>query len=152
MDSLTFTIDTSELVNTDFDQLTNDIQAFINILHHAGPDYAVTGNMLQAQLNEQVKKHKEETATPECKMRMEWDKIFDAADLGFTALDMHEQHGDEPVPGFWDAWDNFLHQIGEAMGPMCYAAWILSERFKEAGLKTDWINACVSYYEKNWEF
>lgn len=60
MDNLTFTIDTSELDNTDFNQLTNDIQAFINILHHASPDFTTVGIILQKQLDEQVKKHKEE--------------------------------------------------------------------------------------------
>lgn len=60
MDNLTFTIDTSELDNTDFNQLTNDIQAFINILHHASPDFTTVGIILQKQLDEQVKKHEEE--------------------------------------------------------------------------------------------
>lgn len=154
MDSLTFTISLKDLdtCEGDLDQVVEVIQNFINILHCASPDYYLAGDVLQKQLDEQVKKHKEETATPACKMRMEWDKIFDAADLGFTAWDIHEQHGDEPVPGFWDAWDNFYHQIGEAMGPVCYAAWTLSSKFKQAGLDTNWINTCVSYYEKNWKF
>lgn len=151
MDSLTFTIDTSELDNTDFNQLTNDIQAFINILHHASPDYTVVGSILQKQLDEQIKKHKEEI-DPVDWMREKFYDIFDEAGFSFTVCDMNERYSDEPVPGFFDAWDNFFAQIGEAMGPMCYAAWRLSAVFQQAGLNTDWINTCVSYYESNWKF
>lgn len=151
MDNLTFTIDTSELDNTDFNQLTNDIQAFINILHHASPDYTTVGSVLQKQLDEQVKKH-EEVTDPVERMREKFYDIFDEADFSFTVWDMNGRHGDEPVPGFFDAWDNFFAQIGEAMGPMCYAAWRLSAVFHHAGFDTDWINTCVSYYESNWKF
>lgn len=155
MDSITLTISSKDLDNCNFDQLVNDIQAFINILHHASPDYVEAGAILQKQLDEQVKKQKEELSdprTPKEKMQEKFCDIFDEANLGLTAWDMNEHHGDEPVPGFWNAWDNFLQQVGEAMGPMCYAAWTLSAVFYKAGFKTDWINTCVSYYESNWRF
>ena len=155
MDSLTFTISTKDLKSAGFEQLVSDIQLFLNILLRANPDYIEAGNILQKQLDEQVKKHKEELSdprTPEEIMREKFYDIFNEANLGYTAYYMNEHHGDEPVPGFFDAWDNFFAQIGEAMGPMCYAAWMLSDVFHKAGLETDWINACVSYYENNWEF
>lgn len=154
MDSLTFTIKLKDLdaCEGDFDQVVEAIQNFINILHCASPDYYLAGDVLQKQLDEQVKQHKEDTGTPACKMRMEWDRIFDEAKLGFTAWDMHEQHGDEPVPEYWDAWDNFYHQIGEAMGPVCYAGYKLKMKFIEAGQYADWVDECIDYYEKNWEF
>lgn len=157
MDSITLTISLKDLdaCDGDFDQLVSDIQAFINILHHASPDYVEAGNILQRQLNEQIEQHKEETLTPLTptgQMHMEWDKIFDGAGLGFTAWDLHERHGDEPCPGYWDAWDNFYHQIGEAMGPVCYAGYKLKMKFIEAGQYADWVDACIDYYEKNWEF
>ena len=151
MDSLTFTIDTSELDNADFNQLANDIQTFINILHCTSHDCTIVCSILQKQLDEQVKKHKEETDPVE-RMREKFYDIFDEAGFSFTFWDMNGRHGDEPVPGFFDAWDNFFAQIGEAMGPMCYAAWRLSAVFHQAGFNTDWINTCVSYYESNWKF
>lgn len=157
MDSLTFTISTKNLNSTGFEQLVNDIQLFLNILLHANPDYIEAGGILQKQLDEQVKKHKEEIDSveeidPVEQMKEKFYDIFDEADFSFTVWDMNEHHGDEPVPGFFDAWDNFFAQIGEAMGPMCYAAWRLSAVFHRAGFNTDWINTCVSYYESNWKF
>lgn len=158
MDSLTFTISTKDLKSAGFEQLVSDIQLFLNILLRANPDYIEAGGILQKQLDEQVKKHKEELSelsdprTPKEIMREKFCDIFNEAKLGCTAYYMNEHRGDEPVPGFFDAWDNFFAQIGEAMGPMCYAALTLSDVFHKAGLNTDWINACVSYYENNWEF
>ena len=154
MDSLTFTIKLKDLdaCDGDFDQVVKAIQNFINILHCASPDYYLAGDVLQKQLDEQVKKHKEETGTLAYKIRLKWDKIFDEAKLGFTYWDMHERHGDEPVPGYFDAWDNFYHQIGEAMGPVCYAGYKLKMKFIEAGQYADWVDECIDYYEKNWEF
>lgn len=153
MDSLTFTISTKDLNSTGFEQLVSDIQLFLNILLRVNPDYVEAGNILQKQLDEQVKKHKEETDPVE-QMKEKFYDIFDKQDFSFafTVWDMNEHHGDEPVPGFFDAWDNFFAQIGEAMGPMCYAAWRLSAVFHRAGFNTDWINTCVSYYESNWKF
>ena len=155
MDSLTFTISTKDLDSTGFKQLVSDIQLFLNILLRANPDYVEAGNILQKQLDEQVKKHKEELSDPRTPKEMMQEKfydIFDEAGFSFTVWDMNGRHGDEPVPGFFDAWDNFFAQIGEAMGPMCYAAWRLSAVFHRAGFNTDWINDCVSYYESNWKF
>ena len=156
MDSLTFTISTKDLNSTGFKQLVSDIQLFLNILLRANPDYVEAGNILQKQLDEQVKKHKEELPdhrTPKEIMREKFCDIFDEANLGCTAHDMNEHHGSEAMsPMCYAAWDNFLRHIGEAMGPMCYAAWTLSTVFHRAGFNTDWINACVSYYESNWEF
>ena len=154
MDSLTFTINLKDLdaCDGDFDQVVSDIQAFLNILHRSSPDYYLAGDILQKQLDKQVEQYKEETLTPTGKMRMEWDRIFDEAKLGFTAWDVHEQHGDEPVLGYWDAWDNFYNQIGEAMGPVCYAGYKLKMKFIEAGQYPDWVDECIDYYEKNWKF
>ena len=159
MDSLTFTISTKDLKSAGFEQLVSDIQLFLNILLRANPDYIEAGDILQKQLDEQVKKHKEELSelsdprTPKEIMREKFCDIFDEANLGCTAYAMNEHHGSEAMgPMCYAAWDNFLQRIGETMGPMCYAAWTLSTVFHHAGLNTDWINACVSYYENNWEF
>ena len=156
MDSLTFTISTKDLNSTGFKQLVSNIQLFLNILLRANPDYVEAGNILQKQLDEQVKKHKEELPdprTPKEIMQEKFCDIFDEANLGCTAYDMNEHHGSEAMgPMCYAAWDNFLQRIGETMGPMCYAAWTLSTVFHHAGLNTDWIDTCVSYYESNWDF
>jgi hypothetical protein len=152
---LTFDTDQFSACAEDIEQLAKDIQAFINILCNASPDYVEAGNLLQRQLDEQMKKlteDKPDPRSPKEKMQEKFCDIFDEANLGFTAWDLNERHGDDPVPGLFDAWDNFLNQIGEAMGPMCYAAWTLSCKFKQAGYKSDWIDACITYYEENWEF
>ena len=152
MDSLTFTISTKDINSAGFEQLVSDIQLFLNILLRANTAYVEAGNILQKQLDEQVKKHKKEIDPVE-QMKEKFYDIFDEANLGCTAYDMNEHHGSEAMgPMCYAAWDNFLQHIGEVMGPMCYAAWTLSTAFDKAGLKTDWINDCVSYYESNWEF
>lgn len=153
MDSLTFTINFKDINDPDEpQQVVDDLKLLFRFLMNANPNYYLVGNMLNEQLDKQVEQHKEETLTPTGKMRMEWDRIFDEAKLGFTAWDMHEQHGDEPVLGYWDAWDNFYNQIGEAMGPVCYAAYKLKMKFIEAGQYGDWVDECIDYYEKNWKF
>ena len=153
MDSLTFTINFKDINDPDEpQQVVDDLKLLFRFLMNANPNYYLVGNMLNEQLDKQVKEHKEKVLTPAGKMYMEWDRIFDEADLGFTAWDMHEQHGDEPVPGYWDAWDNFYHQIGEAMGPVCYAGYRLKKKFIEAGQYADWVDECIDYYEKNWKF
>ena len=153
MDSLTFTINFKDINDPDEpQQVVDDLKLLFRFLMNANPNYYLIGNMLNEQLDKQVEQHKEETLTPTGKMCMEWDRIFDEAKLGFTAWDMHEQHGDEPVPGYWDAWDNFYHQIGEAMGPVCYAGHVLKRKFSEAGQYYDWVDECIDYYEEHWEF
>ena len=153
MNSLTFTINFKDINDPDEpQQVVDDLKLLFRFLMNANPNYYLVGNMLNEQLDKQVERHKEETLTPTGKMRMEWDRIFDEAKLGFTAWDMHEQHGDEPVLGYWDAWDNFYNQIGEAMGPVCYAAYKLKMKFIEAGQYGDWVDECIDYYEKNWKF
>lgn len=153
MDKLTFTIDFKDINDPEEpQQVIDDLKLLFRFLMNANPNYYLVGNILSEQLDKQVEQHKEETLTPTGKMHMKWDKIFDEADLGFTAWDLHERHGDEPCPGYWDAWDNFYHQIGEAMGPVCYAGYKLKQKFIEAGQYADWVDECIDYYEKNWKF
>lgn len=159
MDSLTFTINLKDLNDPDNEDelksIIGDMQLLIKFLMNANPNYYLIGNMLNEQLDEQMKQVKEETVdprTPKEKMQEKFCDIFDEASLGHTAWDMNERHGDEPCPGYWDAWDNFLHQIGEAMGPVCYAGYKLKMKFIEAGQYADWVDECIDYYEKNWKF
>lgn len=157
MDSLTFTINLKDLNDPDNEDelksIIGDMQLLIKFLMNANPNYYLIGNMLNEQLDAQVKQHEEKTPVdPKKQMCIAWNYIFDAAKFGFSAWDMHERHGDEPCPGYWDAWDNFYHQIGEAMGPVCYAGYKLKMKFIEAGQYSDWVDECIDYYEKNWEF
>lgn len=149
MDSLTFTINLKDINDPDEpQQVVDDLKLLFRFLMNANPNYYLVGNMLYEQLNKQLEKGPD----PVYQMRSKFCEIFDKADLGFTAWDLGERHGDEPVPGYWDAWDNFLHQIGEAMGLVCYAGYKLKMKFIEAGQYADWVDECIDYYEKNWEF
>lgn len=156
MNSLTFTIDFKDINDPDEpQQVIDDLKLLFRFLMNANPNYYLVGNMLYDQLDNQTKHHEKETVdprTPKEKMQEKFCDIFDEANLGHTAWDMNERHGDEPCPGYWDAWDNFLSQIGEAMGPVCYAAYKLKMKFIEAGQYGDWVDECIDYYEKNWKF
>ena len=142
MDSLTFTISLKDLdaCDNNFDQLVDDIQAFINILHHANPNYAEAGNILQTQLDEQAKKHKEETTDPREKFRERLDML--------CPYDMETI----PVTELKDLYAVLKSQIGEAMGPVCYTAHKLIRALKSHDCYADWVSAFVDYYEENWEF
>lgn len=138
MDSLTFTINLKDLdaCDGDFDQVVSDIQAFLNILHHTSPDYCLAGGILQKQLDEQVKKHKEETDPCE-KFREKLDEMcpykLEATDLAHLYADLKSE-------------------IGEAMGPVSYAAYALATKLDEANLSCKWVWDFVKYYEEHWEF
>lgn len=141
MDSITLTINLKDLdaCDGDFDQLVSDIQAFINILHHASPDYVEAGSILQKQLDEQVKKHKETIVIvdPVEAMRKKLDEMcpykLEATDLLHLYAELKSE-------------------IGEAMGPVSYAAYRLATKLKEANLSSIWVWDFVKYYEKNWKF
>lgn len=152
MDSLTFTISLKDLdaCDGDFDQLVSDIQAFINILHRSSPDYYLAGGVLQKQLDEQVKKHKEETTDPKEQMQKYLDSVCPIRTFSEVAS-----------AGFWQYYDGLRKSIGEAMGPVSYAAFKLAKYIEEQNLPaykkehdagTKWVWDFVKYYEENWEF
>ena len=153
MDSLTFTINLNDLNDPEHpEEALNDIKLIIKLLQNANPNYYLIGNMLDEQLTKQLT-HSQ--VDPVVEMKKKFWEIFDAANVGkgqFSAWDVDEHHGDEPVPGYFDAWDNFMNQVGEAMGPICYAGHILKRKFSEAGQYYGWVDECIDYYEKNWEF
>ena len=94
---------------------------------------------------------KPDPRTPEEKMQEKFCDIFDEAKLGVTAFDMNERHGDEPVPGFFGAWDEFLSSIGGAPMVVAYAGVKLRRKFEAAGKLTWWIDICVDYYDAHWK-
>lgn len=142
MDSLIFTISLKDLdaCDGDFDQLVSDIQAFINILRHASPDYVEAGNILQTQLDEQVKKHKEETADPREKFRGKLDEMCPYKMDIIQCTDLK------------NLYVYLKSEIGEAMGPVSYAAYSLVSKLKETNMASDWVWDFVKYYEDNWDF
>ena len=141
MDSLTFTINLKDLdaCDGDFDQVVSAIQNFINILNGASPDYYLAGDILQKQLDEQVKEHKEEAVDPKEQMQKYLDNsapdIIDGRVTELNAL-----------------YCDLRNTIGEAMGPVSYAAYSLATKLKELGQESEWVWDFVKYYEENWEF
>ena len=152
MDSLTFTINLKDLNDPEHpEEALNDIKLIIKLLQNANPNYYLIGNLLDEQLNKQLAHPQVDPRTPVEKMQEKFCDFFDAANLGFTAWDMNERHGDDPVPGYFDAWDEFLKSIGGAPMVVTYTGAKLRRKFSEAGQDYSWIDKCVDYYEANWE-
>lgn len=139
MGCITFTLNTEQFSSggEDIKQLAEDIQAFINILHHASPDYVEAGNILQRQLDEQMKQYK--PTDPREQMQEYLDSI--APDVV-----------DGRVPDINALYCDLRNTIGEAMGPISYAAYALATKLKEFDYKSDWVWDFVKYYEEHWGF
>ena len=142
MDSLTFTISLKDLdaCDGDFDQVVEAIQNFINILHCASPDYYLAGDVLQKQLDEQVKQHKETPVDPREEFCNKLDKLCPYI---MSAMQ------DEELKNLYSELRN---QIGEAMGPVSYAAYKLVQGLSKYDYSVSWVWDFVKYYEENWKF
>lgn len=138
MGRLTFVLDTDQFSSggEDIKQLAEDIQAFINILHHTSPDYIEAGNILQRQLDEQMKKLDTSTDPREkfCK------KLDEMCPYKLEATDLAHLYAE------------LKSEIGEAMGPVSYAAYRLATELDKANLSCAWVWDFVKYYEEHWEF
>lgn len=138
MGCITLTLDTEQFSSggEDIKQLAEDIQAFINILHHASPDYVEAGNILQRQLDEQVQAYEKEV-DPREKFREKLDEMcpykLEATSLAHLYAELKSE-------------------IGEAMGPVSYAAYRLATKLEEANLSCVWVWDFVKYYEEHWKF
>lgn len=155
MDSLTFTISLKDLdaCDDDFDQVVSDIQAFINILHRSSPDYYLAGDVLQKQLDKQIEEHKKETeevVDPKVAMQKYLDSVCPINTVDEIAS-----------AGFWQRYNDLRNCIGDAMGPVSYAAFDLARYIEEQDLPaykkehdagTKWVWDFVKYYEEHWEF
>ncbi len=150
MGCLTFVLDTDQFSSggEDIKQLAEDIQTFINILHHASPDYVEAGDILQRQLDEQMKKNR--PADPKEEMQKYLDSVCP-----------FNPEQDRASAGFWKYYDDLRKSIGEAMGPVSYAAFKLANYIeeqthpafkKEHDAGTKWVWDFVKYYEEHWEF
>ena len=141
MGCITLVLDTDQFSSgaDDIEQLAEDIQAFINILHHTSPDYIEAGNLLQRQLDEQMQKFRDNKSDPKEQMQQYLDNIAPDIIDGRVA-DLNALYCD------------LRNTVGEAMGPVSYAAYNLASKLKELGQKSDWVWDFVKYYEEHWEF
>ncbi|MBR6135007.1 MAG: hypothetical protein IKQ22_00775 [Clostridia bacterium] len=144
-----FEIDTSHLNDSNpesIEQTIQDFQMIIQVLCNANPDYYIIGGMLKEQMDKQVKQFKPD---PKHDMIMQWDMILER-DCMCNSRDEYLgiHHGD----GIPERVDNFYAQIGEAMGPVSYAGFQLTQALKNSGLSTDWVTNCIQYYQDNWDF
>ncbi len=155
MGRIVLTLDTDQFSSggEDLEQFAKDIQAFINILHNASPDYVEAGDILQKQLDEQIRALVIEPV-PELDPKEKMQKYLDAVCPVSTEQEIVSS-------GFWQCYDNLRKQIGEAMGPVTYAAYRLARYIesqdhsaykKEHDAGTKWVWDFVKYYEEHWEF
>lgn len=149
MDSLTFTIDLKNINDPDEpQQVVDDLKLLFRFLMNANPNYYLVGNMLYEQLDEQMRKDK--PADPKEEMQKYLDTVCPVSVDGEIAS-----------TGFWEHYNDLRKCIGEAMGPVSYAAFILARYVegqnlpaykKEHDAGTKWIWDFVKYYEDNWKF
>lgn len=103
--------------------------------------------------------------------------IQDASEIAMFLKDNEQEFMPDPTESMSLAWDgyatdaipqfegeiknnkelaaavgNFWNNIGEAMGPVCYAGFKLKEVLAKAALSSDWVDKCIKYYEDNWRF
>lgn len=86
------------------------------------------------------------TKDPKHDMIMQWDMILERDCVCNSREDYASLHD-----GIRDLVDNFYAQIGEAMGPVCYAGFQLTQALKNKNLSTDWVSNCIQYYQDNWD-
>jgi hypothetical protein len=137
----TFTIDTEYLNDPDeTEDVVEDIKVLIRFLQRANPNYYLIGNMLDAQLNQQLEQDKQED--PKQQMIAKWNELWDEY-VGVKLSDISDE-------GLKDNIQNFYSQIGEAMGPVCYAAFIVRKYAASSDIHK-WLDKCIKYYEEHWE-
>jgi len=152
MGCITLVLDTDQFSSgaDDIEQLAEDIQAFINILHHTSPDYIEAGNLLQRQLDEQMQKFKDNKSDPKEEMQKYLDSVCPI-----------KVDGEVASAGFWKYYNELRKSIGEATGPVSYAAFKLARYIEEQDIPaytkehdagTKWVWDFVKYYEEHWEF
>ena len=141
-----FEIDTDKLNDSNpesIEQTIKDFQMLIQFLCNSNPDYYIIGGMLKEQLEKQVNK-----LDPKQDMITQWDMILER-DCMYSRDEYLGLHHDNGIP---ERVDNFYAQIGEAMGPVCYAGYQLMQELKKFSLSTEWVENCIAYYRDNWDF
>ena len=139
----TFTIDTDNLNDPDDAEGTvKDLQLLFKVLSNANPNYYLIGNMLNEQLTHQLEqdKHKDKYQ----KMIDKWDKLW----LNMSGYAIYT---DANIPyDLKQKIKNFYDQIGEAMGPVCYAGYQVRVSTDDIDIHK-WLDECIKYYEEHWE-
>lgn len=137
-----FTINTDNLNDPDsIEEAVADFKLLIRFLQRANPNYYLLGNLLDEQLEQQLEQIKSED--PKQQMIAKWDELW----VKYNGEDFTQHCLADNVRR---KVDNFYSQIGEAMGPVCYAAWQVCSVSNDRDVHA-WINDCVKYYEEHWE-
>lgn len=140
-----FEINTDKLNYSDpesIEQTIKDFQMLIQFLCNSNSDYYIIGEMLKEQMEKQVNK-----LDPKQDMITQWDMILER-DTGALSREAYcGLHNCNDIPRLVT---NFYAQIGEAMGPVCYAGILLIQALKAENMDTDWVHDCIKYYENNW--
>ena len=139
-----FEIDTDKLNDPDLDsveQTVKDFQLLIRFLRNSNPDYYVIGEMLEEQLEKQVNR-----IDPKRDMIKQWEQILER-NTGAESREYYVSLYD----GIRDLVDQFFDNIGEAMGPVCYAGYLLIQELKTRHLSYEWVSKCIQYYQDNWD-
>lgn len=139
-------IDTSQLNDSNpesIEQTIKDFQLLIQFLCNTNPDYYIIGGMIKEQLEKQVNR-----IDPKRDMIMQWDMILERDCMCNSRDEYLGLHHDNGIP---ELVDNFYAQIGEAMGPVSYAGFQLTQALKNSNLSTDWVSNCIQYYQDNWD-
>ncbi|MBR6135548.1 MAG: hypothetical protein IKQ22_03590 [Clostridia bacterium] len=104
-------------------------------------------DMLQSIMDQIDGQIKQLTLDPKRDMITQWDMILERDCMCNSREDYVSLHD-----GIRDHVDNFYAQIGEAMGPVSYAGFQLTQALKNKNLSTDWVSNCIQYYQDNWDF
>jgi hypothetical protein len=143
-----FEIDTSKLNDSNpesIEQTAKDFQMLIQFLCNSNPDYYIIGGMLKEQMDKQIKQF---IPDPKQYMIMQWDVILEQDCVCNSRDEYLGLYHDSDIPKLVD---NFYAQIGEAMGPVCYAGYLLIQELKAKQLSYDWVSKCIQYYQDNWD-
>lgn len=150
MDSLTFTINLKDLNDPECpEDAIADIKTIITLLQRANPNYYLIGNMLNEQLDKQMQCARE-VVDPKVAMQKYLDSVCPISTVDEIAS-----------AGFWQRYNDLRNCIGDAMGPVSYAAFDLARYIEEQDLPaykkehdagTKWVWDFVKYYEDHWEF
>ena len=113
-------------------------------------------NELQKELAEECTRvlefqlpFEEDNDDPKRDMIMQWDMILERDCMCNSRDEYLGLHHDDGIP---ELVDNFYAQIGEAMGPVSYAGFQLTQALKNSNLSTEWVSNCIQYYQDNWGF
>ena len=139
-----FEIDTDKLNDSNpesIEQTIKDFQMLIQFLCNSNPDYYIIGETLKEQLEKQINK-----MDPKQDMIMQWEMILER-DTGIQSREDYVSIHD----GIRDLVDQFFDNIGEAMGPVSYAGFQLTQALKNKNLSTEWVSNCIQYYQDNWD-